>query len=72
MTEENPLVFTTMGNIPAEGLEYFHEWNVANRDPLEIHFTDGYMLNGEIVKKSVHVYSEANLKASADQPSINL
>jgi hypothetical protein len=50
MTE--PLIYTTKGNIPVNGLEHKVEWRV---EPAQIVFTETYLLNGEVVKQSSHV-----------------
>lgn len=50
---DEPLVWTTKGNLPISALEYFHRWD----DQVEYtKFTEGYTLNGEVVKESAHVY----------------
>jgi hypothetical protein len=50
MTDE-PLVYTTKGNLPISSLEYRHEWI---EDEVAITFAEEYRLNGEIVKRSAH------------------
>lgn len=47
-----PLIFTTKGNIPLEGLEHQVAWKVT---PEQIIFTETYLLGGEVVKQSSHV-----------------
>lgn len=47
-----PLIFTTKGNIPLEGLEHKVEWKVT---PEQIVFIESYLLDGELVKQSAHV-----------------
>lgn len=47
-----PLVFTTKGNIPISSLEYFNRWEDS---PEYVKFTEGYKLNGEVVKEGAHV-----------------
>lgn len=48
---DEPLIFTTKGNIPVAHLEYSHEWA---EDDVAITFIETYRLNGEIVKRNSH------------------
>lgn len=57
-----PLVFTTKGNLPIRDLEHFTDWRVS---PEQIIFTEGYRLNGEVVKQSTHVYLPSGAGALA-------
>lgn len=57
-----PLVFTTKGNLPLADLEHFTEWRVT---PEQILFTEGYKLNGEVVKQSNHIYIPSGVSAPA-------
>lgn len=52
---EAPLVFTKYGNVPADTLDYKHEWKVSDE---AIIFREWYELKttGEIVKDSSHAY----------------
>lgn len=50
MTEE-PLIYTTKGNVPIASLQYRHEWQ---EDDNGIYLIEEYTLDGEIVKKNVH------------------
>lgn len=52
MTEQ-PLIYTTKGNVPASSLDYATAWEV-NDDYAK--FTETHTLAGEVVKQSVHVY----------------
>lgn len=52
MTE--PLIYTSRGNLPVASLEYQTAWDVQ---PHYIKFMERYLLDGEIVKESAHVYN---------------
>jgi hypothetical protein len=60
MTDE-PLVYTTKGNLPISSLEYKHEWI---EDDVAITFTEEYRLNGELVKRSAHSRLKKGLDAA--------
>jgi hypothetical protein len=47
-----PLIWTSKGNIPMEGLQHDVEWRVS---PEQIIFIERYLLDGEVVKESAHV-----------------
>ena len=49
---EEPLIYTTRGNLPISSLEYSNKW-----EDLEtcIKFSETYTLDGEVVKQAVHV-----------------
>ena len=53
MTEQTPLIYTTLGNVPVSDLDYTTAWEVNND---YIKFCETYALNGEIVKQSAHIY----------------
>ena len=55
-----PLIWTTKGNLPISSLEYRHEWS---EDDNEICFVEEYRLDGEIVKRSVHLCLRKGLLA---------
>ena len=59
---DQPLVFTTMGNLPIASLEYFHSWEDAAG---YIKFVEGYKLNGEVVKQAAHVYLKKGTETTA-------
>lgn len=52
MLDEEPLVYTTKGNLPISSLEYFYRWE---HEPEYIKFIEGYTLGGEVVKQSANV-----------------
>ncbi len=49
---EEPLIWTTKGNLPVKDLEYRHEWH---EDDTEIRLVESYFLGDELVKQNVHV-----------------
>ena len=60
---EEPLIYTSKGNIPIKDLEYKYWW-IVNEN--EISFHEQYSLNGEIVKEGAHVYlPKASVTGSA-------
>lgn len=63
-----PLIFTTKGNLPIASLDYSHAWDDR---PDAMVFTETYTLDGEVVKKSVHVYSKRGLAAEAEVGGVN-
>jgi hypothetical protein len=52
MTDE-PLIWTSRGNLPIASLEYRYAWDDT---PEALKFSETYLLDGEIVKQSAHVY----------------
>lgn len=53
MTDSTPLIYTTKGNIPIEGLEYKTKWDHC--PDRYVKFVEIYLLDGEVVKESAHV-----------------
>lgn len=65
MTE--PLIFTTIGNVPVSSLSYEPQWRMTNSI---VHFTEIYRsADGVVVRQDSHVYAFGadDLKAAADQ-----
>jgi hypothetical protein len=58
---ERPLIYTTLGNVPIDELEYQYFW-IENEN--EIAFIEEYRKDGEIVKRSVNM----KLKKSQEIP----
>ena len=58
--EEEPLIYTTKGNLPVRDLAYRHEWI---EDDVAITFVEEYRLNGELVKRSTHARLKKGLDA---------
>lgn len=50
---EAPLIYTTKGNLPVDQLEYQTGWIDT---PEYTQFMERYLLDGEVVKESSHVY----------------
>lgn len=50
---DEPLIYTTKGNVPVSSLEARPEWEIGDS---RIVFKDRYFLNDELVKESQHVY----------------
>lgn len=59
MTAE-PLIYTSRGNLPITSLQYATRWEDA---PDYIKFVECYLLDGEIVRESAHVYAKRGLLA---------
>lgn len=55
-----PLIWTSKGNLPIASLAYRHEWIVNDE---EIVFAEEYLLEGELVKRSAHVYKKKGVVA---------
>mgnify|MGYP000049967041 FL=1 len=60
---DEPLIYTTKGNLPIASLEYSHKW-----EDLEtcIKFSETYTLDGEVVKQSAHVLMKTGLAVGAE------
>lgn len=56
LQEYVPLIFTTLGNLPVNDLEYTNEWEITEE---YIKFSETYRYHGEIVKQGAHVFSKA-------------
>jgi hypothetical protein len=59
---DEPLIYTIMGNIPIASLEYSSTWVDADT---YIKFIETYKLGDEIVKQSAHVMVKRGLLAEA-------
>jgi hypothetical protein len=51
---DEPLIHTTLGNVPVASLEHEVEWRITDSI---VHFTERYRRDGEIVRQDVHVYA---------------
>lgn len=60
MAPDEPLIYTTRGNLPIASLEYGTHWIDAED---YIKFIEIYTLDGEVVRESAHVYSKRGLLA---------
>ncbi len=63
-----PLIWTSKGNIPIEGLEYLTEWQDMED---QVRFIETYKLNDEVVKRSVHVMIKEGLSLFQEQGKLN-
>lgn len=62
MSNTEPLVYTTKGNLPISTLEYFHAWEDKEG---YAKFIQGYKLEGEVVKQEAHVYLKKGIGIEA-------
>lgn len=59
---DEPLIYTTMGNVPQSSLTYRHEWIDSDE---AIKFIERYSnAAGEVVKESAHVYMKQPMLAT--------
>jgi hypothetical protein len=56
-----PLIYTSKGNLPIASLTYETEWLLLQREPLALKFVERHFLDGEVVKESAHVYDERSV-----------
>lgn len=63
-----PLIFTTKGNIPLGDLRYEVSWDV--QWPAYIKFTERHYLGDEVVKESAHVYSPKGVFGEGETSSL--
>ena len=61
---EEPLIWTSKGNLPIASLKYAHSWE---DQPDKIIFVEEYTLDGEIVKRNAHVFIKKGLESSVKQ-----
>lgn len=59
--DDEPLIYTSKGNLPISSLTYRHEWI---EDDVAITFAEEYRLNGELVKRSAHSRLKKGLDAA--------
>lgn len=59
-----PLIFTTLGNVPEESLDFSQQWEYAPGSHVKVTLT--HQRDGIVVKQSVHVLS---LRGVAGQPA---
>lgn len=59
---DEPLIYTTNGNLPVASLTYQTAWDVQDT---YIKFTERYLdASGEVVKESAHVYDLRGVNAA--------
>jgi hypothetical protein len=61
---EEPLIYTSKGNVPIKDLLYRHEWQ---EDGQAITLIEEYTLNGEVVKRNVHARLKKGLETVIQQ-----
>jgi len=58
------LIYTVKGNLPISSLQYETEW-IDSEDSIK--FVERYLLLGEVVKESAHVYIKKGIASSIEQ-----
>lgn len=61
---EEPLIYTSKGNLPVASLRYEHRWEATDT---YIKFVERYFLQEEVVKESAHVMVKQGAIAQAKQ-----
>lgn len=59
---DEPLIYTARGNLPVSSLTYQTAWDVQED---YVKFCERYLLDGEVVKESAHVYDKRGISAAA-------
>ena len=59
--DDEPLIYTSKGNLPISSLTYKHEWF---EDDVAITFAEEYRMDGELVKRSAHSRLKKGLDAT--------
>jgi hypothetical protein len=65
-TEDNmdePLIYTTLGNVPIKDLQYQHYWL---EDDTAITLVEEYRYQGELVKRNAHARLKKGLDAALE------
>jgi hypothetical protein len=65
---EEPLIYTSKGNLPIANLLYRHGWFESDS---EISFIEEYWLGEEMVKRSVHTKLKHGLDSALEQALFN-
>lgn len=65
--DDVPLIWTTKGNVPADGLVYTTRWEVTD-DYTKL--VETYSFEGEIVRESAHVLAHTGLTAESITPTL--
>ena len=58
---DEPLIYTSKGNLPVSSLSYTHKWV---EDEVAITFIEEYRLDGEVVKRNAHARLKQGLEAA--------
>jgi hypothetical protein len=67
LSNDEPLVYTTKGNLPLSSLERFFWWEDT---PEYTKFVQGYKLNGEVVSQGADVLARKGFCLGAEQNKI--
>lgn len=65
---DEPLIWTTKGNVPIASLKYHHQW-ILSED--ELVFVEEYFDGEEKVKRSVHVLKKIGVAALLGAGGLN-
>ena len=63
-----PLIWTSKGNLPVDGLTYEPEWNDLED---QVQFIETYKQGDEIVKRSVHIMIKKGIAVFGEQGAFN-
>lgn len=66
--EQEPLIWTTKGNLPIASLQYRHEWTDT---AVETTLVEEYLLGEEVVKRNVHVMLKQGAVSHAEAGGVN-
>lgn len=58
-----PLIYTTLGNVPIDSLEYSNQWDDTEN---YVKFIETYKKEGVIVKQSAHVMLKKGQEMAAE------
>ncbi len=64
MDTQEPLIWTSHGNLPVSTLVYDTRWEDT---PAYIKLVETYSLNGEVVRESAHVFSKQGASIEGQQ-----
>lgn len=65
---DEPLIWTTKGNLPISSLQYRHQWTDT---PAETTLVEEYLLGEEIVKRNVHVMLKQGILSDTEAGGVN-
>lgn len=55
---DEPMIYTSHGNLPVASLQYATRWEDSDDC---IKFVEVYILDGEVVRESAHIYAKRGL-----------
>ena len=58
MAQDEPLIYTSKGNLPVSSLTYQTRWELTDT---YIKFSERHLLGDEVVKESHHVYDKVGV-----------